>query len=502
MALYSGGIDMMTPKSFSIRTLHVSAECAPLAKAGGLADVAGSLPKALVGLDIDARVLMPAWPGVIERAANMGYLNRERLGQISVAIDWRAWTADVYEAVVGGTHIYLLEQPELFSNQYLYPERINETTALPFVFLSYAPFELPAVTGWKPQFLHSHDWTSALVPAALRWHKYYSKFNGEYDTVFTIHNLAHQGLFSQDVIAGWGLSEECFSPLDTDSMEFYGQLNLMKGAIISAEALTTVSPSYSWDIQTQSGGFGLDGVVLEHKNKLRGIINGLDYDVWNPAGDKLISAAFSQSDMRGKEACKNALAKEAGFEDPSLPTVIFVGRLTEQKGIDIMLDAAKRFLPYDINFVIIGSGNEMYNRKVTEFAASYPKSVYAITRFSEKTAHMAYAGGDILLMPSLFEPCGLSQLIAFAYGTIPVARATGGLADTVIDADGSADGNGFLFTDYSIEELSTALARALGAKRDRERWKCIVKNAMTKDFSWDSSAKEYTKLYNDILTSD
>ena len=167
-----------------------------------------------------------------------------------------------------------------------------------------------------------------------------------------------------------------------------------------------------------------------------------------------------------------------------------------------MLDAAKRFLPYDINFVIIGSGNEMYNRKVTEFAASYPKSVYAITRFSEKTAHMAYAGGDILLMPSLFEPCGLSQLIAFAYGTIPVARATGGLADTVIDADGSADGNGFLFTDYSIEELSTALARALGAKRDRERWKCIVKNAMTKDFSWDSSAKEYTKLYNDILTSD
>ena len=285
-------------------------------------------------------------------------------------------------------------------------------------------------------------------------------------------------------------------------MEFYGQLNLMKGAIISAEALTTVSPSYSWDIQTQSGGFGLDGVVLEHKNKLRGIINGLDYDVWNPAGDKLINAAFSQSDMRGKEACKNALAKEAGFEDPSLPTVIFVGRLTEQKGIDIMLDAAKRFLPYDINFVIIGSGNEMYNRKVTEFAASYPKSVYAITRFSEKTAHMAYAGGDILLMPSLFEPCGLSQLIAFAYGTIPVARATGGLADTVIDADGSADGNGFLFTDYSIEELSTALARALGAKRDRERWKCIVKNAMTKDFSWDSSAKEYTKLYNDILTSD
>ena len=493
---------MMVAKEFSLKVLHISPECAPLAKKGGLGDVAGSLPKALKKNGVDARVLMPAWPGVLDNARSYGTLSSKPIGEISVALDWCAWTARVWKAVVSGVTIYLLEEPELFSNEAIYPDNPGLEDVLPFLFLSFAPFELPRVTGWKPQFLHAHDWPAAAVPAALKWHRYYSKFNGDYDTVFTIHNMAHQGIFDPAGLDGWGFGPRSYSPQDTNSMEFYGQINLMKGALVASEGITTVSPSYSWDIQTQSGGFGLDGVVGANKHKLSGIINGIDYDVWNPKTDKLITKRFSAIDMSGKKSCRAALLEECGFADDGRPVVTFVGRLTEQKGVDIMLDALANFLPDEFYAVIIGSGSEFYNRKLAEFAALFPDSVHTVTGFSEEKAHMAYAGGDILVMPSLFEPCGLSQLIAFSYGTIPVARATGGLADTVIDADGSMDGNGFLFTDYSIEEFARALRRALEAKKDETRWESIMRNAMRSDFSWHSSAKAYADMYRRILTSD
>ena len=276
----------------------------------------------------------------------------------------------------------------------------------------------------------------------------------------------------------------------------------MMGAINTSEAVTTVSPSYSWDIQTHDGGFGLDGVMSTNKSKLRGILNGIDYDVWNPHTDPLLPAHYDVSHRDGKKSCRRALMEGFGWEDDGRPLIIFVGRLTEQKGVDIMLEALERFMPDKIFALIIGSGNEFYNRKLSDFETSHSSSVRTVTAFSEESAHLAYAAGDILLMPSLFEPCGLSQLIAFAYGTIPVARATGGLADTVIDADSSPDGTGFLFTDYSIAELEEALNRALAAKDEPERWSRIVRNAMKEDFSWNSSAKEYAALYRNIISSD
>ena len=503
MVQYSAVIDIMSSEiDFSLKVLHVAPECAPLAKKGGLGDVIGSLPKALKKYGIDARVLMPAWPGVIDSAAKKGTLGKNPLGEISIALNWRAWTALVWEAEISDTHIYLLEQPELFANPDIYPEKLTLENALPFMFLSFAPFELIRHTGWKPQFLHAHDWMTAPMPAALRWHRYYSFFNGDFDTVFTIHNLAHQGIFDPSGLDGWGFEPEAFSPLNVNSMEFYGHTNFMKGAIITSEAVTTVSPSYSWNIQTTDGGCGLDGVIVANKNKLHGIINGIDYEIWNPGTDGFIPKNFSSSNISGKRECRKALLKKCGIKDDGRPVIVFVGRLTEQKGIDIMLDALEKFLPEDIFAVIVGSGNELYNRKLIEFAEDYPDSVHAFTGFSDEMAHLAYAGGDILIMPSLFEPCGLSQLIAFAYGTIPVVRATGGLADTVIDADGSSDGTGFLFTDYSIEEFVKALNRALSAKKDTARWNMIIKNAMAQDFSWDASAKAYAELYHNIITSD
>ena len=493
---------MIAYKNFTLKVLHIAPECSPLAKKGGLGDVVGTLPKALKKQSIDARVLIPAWPGVLEKAEEIGRLKREPIGEISVALNWRAYTASVLEAKVNGLHIYLLDQPELFSDPCIYPEKLDAVTVLPFIFLSFAPFELLRLTGWKPQFLHAHDWTTAPVSAALKWHRYYSYFNGDYDTVFTIHNLAFQGIISPSVLEGWGFSPRAFSNLDTDSLEYFGQVNMMKGAITTTEAFTTVSPNYSWDIQTPNGGLGLDGVIVAHKNKLRGIINGIDYDIWNPKTDSFLPANYSIGDMGGKEECRRALLKECGWKEDRRPILIFVGRLTEQKGIDIMLDAVRPFLAKKARFVIVGSGNDLYTRKVFEFRKEYPHSVHEILEFNEAKAHLAYAGGDMLLMPSLFEPCGLSQLIAFAYGTIPVARATGGLADTVIDADGSPDGTGFLFKDFSHEELQKAIDRALAAKDDGTRWDGIIRNAMGSDFSWDNSAKAYAELYRDILTSD
>lgn len=482
-----------------MKVLHISPECAPLAKKGGLGDVAYALPKALRACGADARVLMPAWPGVLDAARDMGALPSRHFAVINAAINWRVLSARVWRASVDGLPVYILENDRLFSSPAIYPEEMTAESAEPMIFLSYAAFELAAAAHWKPMILHAHDWPAAMIPTALRHHRSYSSLAAEYDTVYTIHNMAHQGLFGQDCLNGWGMDDGSFVPMAGGSLEFYGKVNLMKGAVDNADAVTTVSPRYSWDIQTKEGGFGLDGVVSANRRKLRGILNGIDCDIWNPAKDTLIPAAFSIDDISGKQACRAALMKESGWRDDGRPLLIFVGRLAEQKGVDIMLEALWGLPENSFYALIIGSGNEYYNGRVAEFAAAHTGNVRAVTGFSERKAHQAYAAGDILLMPSLFEPCGLSQLIAFAYGTIPVARATGGLCDTVIDADSTDEGNGFLFSDYSSGELKGAISRALSARNDASRWKKIIQNAMARDSSWNVPANEYIELYSGII---
>lgn len=483
-----------------MKVLHVSPEVAPFAKKGGLGDVAGSLPKALCELGVDARTVMPGWPGVLDYARQEGCLRKRAIGKISVAVNWKAWTARVWRAVIGKQQVYILEQDELFCDENIYPEYLTPENSTPFVFLSLAPFEMPSLIKWKPQFFHAHDWATAALPSALRWHNYYSKLRSEYDTVYTIHNMAFQGLIDPACLNGWGFPPASYNSYDPESLEFFGQANFMKGAVVSADAVTTVSPSYSWDIQTPNGGFGLHGVMAKYKDKLKGILNGIDTDTWNPETDEMIAANFTADDLSGKAECRAEMLKQCGWEDDGRPLMTFVGRLAEQKGIDILIGGLAT-LGDRARAVIIGSGSQYYARRLSEFAEGRGNDVKAFVGFNEKLAHTVYAGSDILMMPSLFEPCGLSQLIASAYGTVPVARATGGIADTVIDADSSADGTGFLFTDYTVEEFCKALDRALAAKADEDRWKTIVRNAMNRDFSWKASAGTYAELYGTILTS-
>lgn len=489
----------MTKDERSLRVLHVTTEMAPLAKLGGLGDVLGALPKTQRKDGVDARVLLPCYPGVMERVKKEGYRGEKLSRTLNVALNWRVYTANVWRIDAAGVWVYLLEQPELFTNPSIYPYALLPETVLPFVFLSQAALELPAVAEWEPHVLHAHDWPAAVLPISLKWHRHYKCMAANYDVVITVHNLAHQGIVDPELLSAWGLEEGAFS---IEGLEFYGQANLLKGGLLAADAVTAVSPHYSWDIQTQDGGFGLHGVFSSMRNKLTGILNGIDYDVWNPRTDSSLPANFDASDMSGKAVCRRKLLEMAKMPVDDKPVLTFVGRLVQQKGVDILLEALDWILIDNCRVVLIGAGSQQYEEMAREFQSSYPEHSWCCTDFNEELAHLAYAGSDMLLMPSLFEPCGLSQMIAMAYGTVPIVRSTGGLSDSVIDFDTSPDGTGFLFSDYSADELCQAMYRAFNAFEDKPRWNQVVKNAMKADFSWTASAKAYIDLYNNLRNGD
>lgn len=466
---------------------------APFEKQGGLGDVLGALPKNLNKSGrADARVLLPAYPGVFSRVNEKAC--RMLPDKVNAAVDWRVLSADVYETKHEGVTVYLLDAPDLFNDPKVYPTHLDSETLLPFVFLSYAALELPKIVGWEPEIYHVHDWSSALLPIALKHHRYYKRLADKYDTVCMIHNLAHQGLVDPSCLIGWGLDSSAYS---IDCMEFYGQGNLLKGAALTSDAIVTVSPHYSWDIQTGDGGFGLHGVFSEHGH-LYGILNGIDYDVWSPEHDKTLAATYSKNDISGKTVCRAALLEHCGWAEDDRPILLFVGRLVEQKGVDIMLRMLENGMLDQCRAVVIGGGSSQFEGWCRYLRDTRQDSFWYYTGFDEPLAHRAYAGADILVMPSLFEPCGLSQMIAMSYGTVPVVRSTGGLADSVIDFDGSADGTGFIFSDYSADELARAVWRAVVARRDHARWSRVMENAMRADMSWKQSIEQYLSMYDDL----
>ncbi len=474
-----------------LRVLFAAPECAPWVKTGGLGDVCASLPRALHRRGVDVRLMLPAYPGL------KGTL---RTAHESVPLPALGGLPQAHIARVtlpGGQAAFLVDCPALYDRPGgPYQDASGhdwEDNPVRFAVLGRAvahvatwPFD------WRAQVVHCNDWQTALAPAYLALGA-----TPRPATVITIHNLAFQGLFPPQVFASLGLPPESFS---IDGVEFHGQVSYLKAGLQYADAITTVSPSYAREIRQAPLGFGLEGLLQRRSAVLSGILNGIDVDLWNPATDPWIERRYDAATLHRKTDNKVALRARCGLAGaPAVPLIGVVSRLTQQKGLDLVLEAADRLLRLPAQLVVLGAGEVHLERAFRELARAHPGRVSVTLAFDEPLAHRIEAGADIFLMPSRFEPCGMNQMYSQRYGTIPVVRATGGLADSVIDctpatlANGSA--SGFLFESASAPALLAAIERAIAVYREPALWQHLQRQAMARDFGWDASARAYAALY-------
>ncbi len=465
-----------------MKILFAAAEAYPLAKVGGLGDVGGSLPKALRARGHDVRLVLPRY-GMIRET-------EEDLGSFPVGIGGTTAMPHLHTARIGDIPVYLIDRPELFDRPKVYE---YEDDGKRFGFFCKALLDmLPAADFW-PDVLHTNDWHSALAPAYL--HTLYAA-DPRYRrirSVHTIHNLQHQGVFGRELFDWTGLPEEAWGP---EGVEFYGNLNFMKAGIVYADLVNTVSPTYAREVQTPEYGYGLDGLLRSRSSKLSGILNGIDVDVWNPGKDAQIARVYTKPTVEKKAVDKRALQEETNLRvNGRTPLLGMVSRITEQKGLDILIPALPQILDLGAQVVILGTGEKQYEGLLTVLTGR-ENGLATNLKYDEALAHRIYAGSDFFLMPSKFEPCGLGQLISLRYGTIPIVRATGGLADTVVDRTQDAKkGNGFVFSEYTSAALEDAARRAVEFYRAGRGWRALQTRAMSADFSWKASAQAYTEWY-------
>ncbi|ACL63512.1 glycogen/starch synthase, ADP-glucose type [Anaeromyxobacter dehalogenans 2CP-1] len=473
-----------------MQILFVASEVGPWSKTGGLGDVAGALPQALAERGNEVAVVTPRHGSIDPHAAG--------LQPVRTALHVRGEPVALW-VKRGPAPVYFVEHPHLFgSRRGLYGEggRDHGDNAERFAFLTRAALALPAALGLRPRILHLNDWQCGLGPWLLRHEHARDPALAGARTVFTIHNLAYQGLFPKQVLPALGLPWEVFR---WEAMEFFDQLSFMKAGLAFADALTTVSPTYAREILTPEGGASLDALLRHRARDLHGILNGIDVHAWDPARDPHLPAHFGAGDLTGKAACKAALQREVGLPvRPEVPVAGLVTRLAEQKGIDLVAAALPALLARDVQVVLLGSGDAAYEQAFARAAREHPDRVAARIGFDEGLAHRIEAGADLFLMPSRFEPCGLNQMYSLRYGTVPVVRAVGGLADTVEDFDGFARGTGFRFSEYTPQALLTATRRALDVFRDRRAWRGLVERGMAEDNSWERSAARYEALYRTL----
>ncbi len=485
-----------------LRVLLVASEASPFAKTGGLGDVAGALPRALRALGHDVRVLIPRYRGVERHAAAI----RTIVPRLEVPVgDRRVGAALLGTETSGGVPVYFLEQDQYFDREGLYGEGDADyaDNCERFVFFCRGALEaLIALDGierdgWRPQVVHANDWQTGLLPVYLRTLYRDHPALASIATAFTIHNLAYQGVFWHHDMPLTGLGWDVFTPA---GIEFYGKINFLKGGLVFSDLLTTVSRTYAAEIRTPEFGNGLDGVLEERSADLYGVVNGIDYEQWNPAKDHALARPYSAGEPEGKAVCREALRRELGLDEGPGPLITIVTRLAWQKGLDLALEALPGILEAGCRVALLGSGETPLEEGWRQAPAEHPGQVAVRIGYDTELASRMYAGGDCTLMPSRYEPCGLSQLIALRYGAVPVVRRTGGLADTVTELDaGRRTGTGFLFDALSVDALVDAVRRAATAWERPELWAALVKNAMTEDFSWDASAREYATLYRKIL---
>jgi len=394
--------------------------------------------------------------------------------------------------------VYFIQKDEYYDREELYQTAEGDypDNAERFIFFSRAIIESVKTLGLRPDLIHSNDWQTAMVPVYLKTVYRDDPYFKNTATLLTIHNLGYQGLFWHLDMHLTGLGWEYFTP---EGIEFYGKINLLKGGIIFSDIINTVSKTYSKEIQTEEYGLGLDGVLRKRKDDLYGITNGIDYDEWNPATDRYIPSSYSLNDISGKKVCKKALQREMGLEETDSPLIGMITRLTIQKGLDILSESIRGLMELDLQLLILGEGEEVYKKLLRDISKRYPKKVALNIGFDPILARKIYAGSDFFLMPSKYEPCGLGQMISLRYGTIPIVRKTGGLADTIREFSKRGTGNGFLFKGYSAMALLKAVKKAIRFYDDKDLWRIVLANAMLSDFSWEASAKRYLALYKKAI---
>jgi starch synthase len=484
----------MTPDQ-PLTILFVASEASPFAKTGGLGDVVGSLPPALQAMGHDVHLILPWYRSIRDVTGN---LRRSRTA-VPVQIGDQVYPIHYRRTKLGQVNVYFIDAAEFYDRPGLYGEQGVDYSdnAIRFALLSRGALELARRLKVKPDIVHAHDWQAALAPIYLRESLNKAPFFAATGSLLTIHNLGYQGLFPPEVLPELGLDTRL---LNIDELEYFGQVNLLKGGIVAAQRVSTVSPTYTTEIQTPSFGMGLDGLLRFYRQKLHGILNGLDETAWNPATDRALSHPFSTTRLKGKTLCKRALQEELGLQpQPGTPLAAMVTRLDPQKGIELLLEQWDIILQRDLQLVVLGSGRPEYEQQLTIAAERYPGRVVFICGFDDALARRIYAGSDLFLMPSLYEPCGLGQLIALRYGCLPVVHATGGLADTIIDPRDRPDrANGFLFREFTPTGLLEGLDRSLASYSLDNGWQTMVRRGMKQDLSWQQAAGEYEKLYRII----
>ena len=460
-----------------MKILFLSSEVVPFAKTGGLADVAGALPVALECQGHEVRVVLPKYKEVKHNGS------LAKLGKNII--------------------VHFIENDVLYKRQGIYVDLngIDHVDNLDrFGFYCKESLELMKKEGFKPDIIHCNDWQTGLVPVYLKTLYKDDDFFKNTKTVFTIHNLAYTGSFEKSEWNKTLLDKSLFS---IEGLEYYGKFSLLKGGLVFSDAITAVSPTYAKEVQTKEYGCGMEGILSERNKDLYGVLNGIDYNLWDPKTDKDLYENYSAKDINGKFINKEHLLKDLGMNiTPEKPLIGTVGRLAYQKGYDILADIVAELCDLDIGFVLLGTGEQRYHDILSDVAKKHKNNVSINLTFDASLAQKIYAGSDIFLMPSRYEPCGLGQLISFKYSTVPVARKTGGLADTISEYNlQTEEGSGFLFDDCIPSHLLDAIKRSVDAYYNKEKWLRLIKKIAGFNFSWDESAKEYTKIYKKVLSS-
>ena len=475
-----------------MKVLFTVSECVPFIKSGGLADVAGSLPKELKRLGTDVRVIMPKYGSISEEFKQ----EMKRVAEFTVQVGWRNQYCGIEELSYNGITFYFVDNEQYFKRDHLYGYFDDGER---FAFFNHAVLQGLAQIQFYPDVIHCHDWHTGMIPFLLKKKYQMIKEYAEIKSVFTIHNLQFQGIMPKGALNDLlNLDDRYFN---MEELEFYGNINFMKGALVAADKITTVSPTYLKEIQTDYFGEKLNGVLVKRNEDLSGILNGIDEDIYNPETDLNLVKNYSTATIHDKEENKRSIQQKFGLPQSDVPLIAMITRLTKQKGLELVQAVFHEIVSENIQMIVLGTGDPEFEQFFREMEGMYGEKFKAYIGFNEDLAHQLYAGADLFLMPSKFEPCGLGQLIALKYGTVPIVRETGGLNDTVQPYNEfSGEGNGFSFTKFNAHDMLYTIRRAIYFYQEQEIWDQLIISAMEMKYSWAQSAFKYNQLYSGLVS--